>query len=196
MRFAFAEPGNDQPNQGLETPLHSFPQMSLFKRQLPSKRLNAKGNSELRPISGSLSYDSDQLHQFSEGFEDYRMGTNGLRDNPQVTQRVASSDGEMRFAEMVDAPTSRVRYEPEAKHLVSMFAEQVETHDGFSFAEGTVRKLQSFFSNKQHQNVANELHRLNNQDTPLTIEQRTRRMNLQRKTIEMRSELKQICRAS
>ena len=173
--------------------------MSLFRRALPKKRLNAKGNSELTAAQGGINYDADALlSSYSEADTTYVMGHNGRGNPVKVEHRAVSSDFS-NFAEdtiVDDADRSRIRVTPEMKNLVAMLANHVEPAGDFTYNEDQMRGLRKFFNDKANTNVANELQKLRSLDMAPTAKQRTRRMELETKVAAMKTAMTRLLRAA
>lgn len=170
--------------------------MSIFKRQLPTKRKNARGNNELRPVTGSIQYDSDQLHSFSESAEDYKMGTNGLRDNPVQTPRKAVAHSDFQESTLVDDSDTKIKVTPAMKQLHKMLGNHVETAIDGKLTTQQTRALRQVFNSQQNQNAAEELQRLRNIDGAPTASQRVKRMKLETKMATLRTDITRICRSA
>lgn len=165
--------------------------MSLFKKnQRPTRRLNAKGNTEIRPIIGTISIPN--LDDFAEGDHDYVMGTNGLRDNPHQTQRRAVSDSQFRtkdFVEVAELPKVAVNKEKKA------LAKLVEGQISGPLTREQRLDAREFLSNKDRQEMATELMELREYDSPLTREQAMRKRLLEVKAGTLVSQLTALLRS-
>lgn len=167
---------------------------SLFE-----KRQKTPSGKALRSAQGSLSYDADALHSYSEADGDYKMGTNGLRGNPHQTQHKAVSGDFANFAEdtIADAPSTKIQVTPEMKLLVRYLENHIEAPTGdFSFSESQMHQFKRFFGDKRNQNKVNQLERLRKQDTPLTTRDRTKRMELEAQLSAMRTQVARIARSA
>ena len=169
--------------------------MSLFKRQLPTKRKNARGNAELRSANGSInvaSFDFNEIldpSKFKQGHSGhYLHGTSGVR--PVITEQPE-------FAEstLSDKTDMTIKVSPAMKNLHAQLSNHVETAiEGLTVQQ--VRDLRKVFNDKRNQNAADELAKLRNLDVAPTAKQRTRRMELETHMAALKTVITRICRVS
>ncbi|MDC0303036.1 hypothetical protein OAL13_00265 [bacterium] len=169
--------------------------MSLFRRgQRPTKRLNARGNNEITPIIGSMSYDAEALYAFSESDSDYKHGTNGLRDNPNgVQRRMVADEGEVReldFSEVAELPTIKVSRSNRA------LAKLVEGQISGPLTREQRLDARKFLASPERRALAEELMTLRGQDTPLTRDQAMRKRLLEMKAGSLITSLTALLRSA
>lgn len=166
---------------------------SLFE-----KRRKTPSGKALRSAQGEIA--TPDFSDFSESdfAETYKSGHNGLRNsNVRNERKVVQDDGEMRFSEIADAPSTRIQVTPEMKNLVAMFANHVEpTGSDWSFSEDQMHQFKRFFGDKRNQNRANELHRLRTQTAPMTTKDRVKKIKLETDMTAMKTQLTRIARSA
>lgn len=169
--------------------------MSLFTRgQLPKKKLNARGNTELRGINGGIAYDADALlHSFAETDAGYRHGTNGAYlTSPSTPKRMVADSGELRtedFSEVAEKPTIKVSRANKA--LVELVSGQISGDLDVSQRNA----LRIFMSSPQRRVMAEELLTLRNVKSPLSRAQAMRKRTLEMEAGKMLTDLSRMLRS-